>query len=84
MFILSTKLLRRFNCLTQKNCRNINNTAILSTCSQSNHEEFWKFQLRVSEYFDGEYRKIFPLQVIDQKLKRRHYKQFYGLSHATY
>ena len=49
---------------------------ILSDCSQKNHEEPCKFQLRVSGYFDGEYRKICPWQVIDEKLRRRHHKQF--------
>ena len=49
---------------------------ILSNCSQKYHEEPCKFQLRVSGYFDGEYRKICPWQVIDQKLRRRHHKQF--------
>ena len=43
--------------------------------SQKYHEGTCKFQLRVSGYFDGEYRKICPCQVIDQKL-RRHCKQF--------
>ena len=45
-------------------------------CSQKYHEEPCEFQLRVSGYFDGEYRKICPWQVIDQKLRRRHHKQF--------
>ena len=31
---------------------------------------------RVREYFDGEYRKIRPWQVIDQKLRRGYHKQF--------
>ena len=35
-----------------------------------------KFQLRDTGYFDGEYRKIYQWQVIDQKLRRRHHKQF--------
>ena len=49
---------------------------ILSNCSQKYHEEPCKFQLRVSGYFDGEYRKICPWQVIDEKLRHRHHKQF--------
>ena len=44
--------------------------------SQKYHEGPCKFQLRVSGYFDGEYRKICPWQVIDQKLRRRHHKRF--------
>ena len=40
------------------------------------HEELGKFQLRVSGYFDSEYRKICPWQVIDQKLRHRHHKQY--------
>ena len=39
---------------------------IILNFSQNYHEEPCKFQLRVSEIFDGEYRKIFPYQVIDQ------------------
>ena len=35
-----------------------------------------KFKLRVSGYFDGEYRKICPWHVIDQKSKRPHHKHF--------
>ena len=35
-----------------------------------------KFKLRLSGYFDGEYRKICPWHVIDQKSKRPHHKQF--------
>ena len=57
---------------------------ILSESSQKYHEEPCKFQLIVSGYFDGEYRKICPWQVIDEKLRRRHHKQFQGLSHVTY
>ena len=49
---------------------------ILSNCSQKYHEEPCKFQLRVSGYFDGEYRKICPWQVIDEKLRCHHHKQF--------
>ena len=41
---------------------------------QKYHEEPCKFQLRVSGYFDGKYRKICPWQVIDQTLRRRHHK----------
>ena len=48
---------------------------ILSNYSQKYHEEPCKFQLRASGYFEGEYRKICPWQVIDQKLIRRHHKQ---------
>ena len=40
-------------------------TRIFLNCSQK-YEEPCKFQLRVSGYFDGEYRRICPLQVIDQ------------------
>ena len=49
---------------------------ILSESSQKYHEGPCKFQLIVSGYFDGEYRKICPWQVIDEKLRRRHHKQF--------
>ena len=49
---------------------------IISKFSQKYHEEPCKFQLRVSGFFDGEYRKICPWQVIDQKLRRCHHKQF--------
>ena len=49
---------------------------ILSNCSQKYHEESCKFQLRVSGYFDVEYRKILPWQVIEQKLRRCHHNQF--------
>ena len=52
------------------------NQPYLYNFSQKYHEEPCKFQLRVSGYFDGEYRKICPWQVIDQKLRRRHHKQF--------
>ena len=51
---------------------------ILSNCSQKHHEQPCKFQLRVCGYFDGEYRKICPWQVIDQKLRRCHHKQNKG------
>ena len=47
----------------------------LSNCSQNYHEEPCKFQLRISEYFHGEYKKICPYQIIDQKLKCGQHKQ---------
>ena len=53
---------------------------ILSNCSQNYHEESGKFQLRVSEYFDGEYWNICPYQVTDQKLKRRHHEVLVGFA----
>ena len=46
---------------------------IVSNCSQKYHKKPCKF---VSGVFDGEYRKICPWQVIDQKLRRRYHKQF--------
>ena len=49
---------------------------IVSNCSQKYHKKPCKFQLRVSGVFDGEYRKICPWQVIDQKLRRRYHNQF--------
>ena len=49
---------------------------IASNCSQKYHEKPCKFQLRVSGFFDGEYRKICPWQVIGQKLRHHHHKQF--------
>ena len=49
---------------------------ILSSYSQKYNEEPCIFQLRAFGYFDGEYRKICPWQVSDQKLRRRLHKQF--------
>ena len=34
---------------------------ILSNCSQKYHEEPCKFQLKVSQYFDGKYKKDFSI-----------------------
>ena len=51
-------------------------SSYFSDCSQKYHEEPCKFHLRVSGYFDGEYRKICPWQVIDEKFRRFINKQF--------